>query len=120
MIFTKTRLKVLQQQAHRRNMWYTTLSQLERSVMELTITYVDEVKSVRLSRIIRRIVCKLVKAFQSSYLKRVYARGSRLAAALSHLAQQWGHHKAASWQRDPTFIRFLGTLQLDHSSKRMR
>ena len=57
----------LRGKALRHRIWFT-LSRLERGVVDLTIRYVDEVKSEVLSLVIGRIACKILKALRSPFL----------------------------------------------------
>ena len=97
----------LKVRALRRRSWYS-LSRLERSVVELTIRYVDRIRSARLSLVISRIVCKILKALRSPFLQRAEQVGYDLAERFSRIAVGWGYAKASEWKQDQGFIRYLG------------
>jgi ribosome-associated toxin RatA of RatAB toxin-antitoxin module len=64
---TRGGLASLKVKALRHRFWFA-LSRLERGVVDLTIRYVDEIKSEVLSLVIGRIVCKILKALRSPFL----------------------------------------------------
>jgi len=81
---------------------------LERSVVDLTIRHVDEIRSERLCLVISRIVCKILKRLRSPFLRRVEELGSDLAERVSRIAVGWGYTEASAWRRDMGFVKYLG------------
>ena len=55
-LLTRKYLFALKVRAIRRGLWYPVLSRLERSIVELTISTIDKIKSSRLALVIGRIV----------------------------------------------------------------
>jgi hypothetical protein len=106
-LITRTSLTWLRTKALRRRKWYT-LSILERSVIDLTIRHVERVKSEKLSQIISRIICKILKALKNQFLQKVEDIGYNLVERVSCIASRWGHRNALDWQKDLNFIRYLG------------
>ncbi len=76
--------------------------------MDLTIRYVDQVKSNRLRQVLMKILGKLALALESSMVK-VLGRGWIVAARLSGLAVGWGNELAYGWRDDLGFQRELGS-----------
>ena len=99
----RTRRKALRQRC-----WYKALSSLERGIVDLTIRCVEEVKSTQLRTALGRIFAKLIEAFTPGYLNMVERVGRPLAARISRLAQSWGNMRAAEWEDDTAFVRYLG------------
>jgi hypothetical protein len=104
----------LRTRALRRGVWYQRLSPLERGVLELTARYVDEIKSSRLALVVSRILCKLLKALQSPFLRHAIQVGAPSVTRVSRHAVAWGHTYADAWVRDGAFIRFLGILMVNN------
>jgi len=101
-------LASLRRDALRRRVWFHVLSKVERSVVNLTVRYVDQIRSLKLSLAIGRVVCKLFEAFKGRFLRRVECVGCGLAEKISKIAVGWGYVEASSWTHDSSFIRFLG------------
>lgn len=77
-------------------------------MLDLTIRYVDEVKSDVLSMVIGRIVCRILKALRSPFLAEAERVGYEIAEAISRIAVSWGYAVASAWKQDFNFIRHLG------------
>ncbi len=97
----------LKTRALRRRVWFWSLDRLERGLVDLTIRYVDQVKSNRLRQVLVEILGKLARALESS-MARALGRGWIVAARLSGLAVGWGNIEAYSWKFEESFQRFLG------------
>ncbi len=97
----------LKTRALRRRVWFWSLDRLERGLVDLTIRYVDQVKSNRLRQVLVEILGKLARALESSMV-RALGRGWIVAARLSGLAVGWGNIEAYSWKFEEAFHRYLG------------
>lgn len=75
--------------------------------MDLTIRYVDKVRSGRLTETLVRILAKLAMALETG-MRRVVGRGRILAARASEQAVEWGNHAAFSWRFETAFAEALG------------
>ena len=93
--------------ALRRGVWFRTLSRLERGVIDLTVRYVDSIKSTKLAQVVTAIIGKLQHAMESSLDSLVRTIGLPLAQKISNIAVSWGNHLAALWAEDRAFARFL-------------
>lgn len=115
---TREWLISLRRKALRRRVWFSALTKIERSVVELSSAYVDHVSSSRLALVIGRIACKLLKAFKSRFLKRVNEAGQEAADRLARIAVSWGYVEASEWKLDPGFVRYLGIIVANEASGR--
>jgi hypothetical protein len=91
----------------RRRLWYSALSRMERGLVDLTIRWVDKVRSGRMTETLLRILVKLAMALETG-MGRVIGRGRVLAAKASELAVGWGNLSAFSWQFEQAFCNALG------------
>jgi hypothetical protein len=91
----------------RRRVWYWALDRLERGLVDLTIRWVDKVRSGRMTETLMRILEKLAMALETG-MGRVLARGRLLAAKASELAVGWGNRSAYSWRFETAFANALG------------
>src|SRR2546428_4427071 len=91
----------------RRRLWYSTLSRLERGLVDLTIRWVDKVRSGRMTETLMRILEKLAQALETG-MGKVLGKGRVLAARASELAVKWGNVSAYSWRYEQGFCRAIG------------
>lgn len=91
----------------RRRLWYSSLSRIERGLVDLTIRYVDKVRSGRLTETLVRILAKLAMALETG-MGRVLGRGRVLATRVSELAVEWGNLSAFHWRFETGFAKALG------------
>src|SRR3989442_8370907 len=90
----------------RRRLWYTTLDRMERGLVDLTIRWVDKVRSRRMTETLMRILEKLAQALQTG-MGRILGRGRILATRASSLAVGWGNGSAFYWRFEQAFCRAL-------------
>ncbi len=93
--------------ALRRGLWFKTLSRVERAVIDLTVKYVDTIKSGKLAKVVTAIMSKLQYAMESTVDRMVRTTGLSLARKISKIAVGWGNHLASRWADDHAFARFL-------------
>lgn len=93
--------------ALRRGVWFRTLSRVERGIIDLTVRYVDSVKSAKLAKVLTAIMDKLQSAMESTVDKLVRTVGLPLAQKISAIAVSWGNRLASKWAEDLAFARFL-------------
>src|SRR2546426_11895397 len=91
----------------RRRLWYSTLSRVERGLGELTIRWVDKVRSGRLTETLVRILAKLAMALETG-MGRVLMRGRILAMKASEMDGGWGNRFAYSWRFVTALANALG------------
>jgi hypothetical protein len=97
----------------RRRLWYSTLSRIERGLVDLTIRWVDKVRSGRMTETLVRILAKLAMAMETG-MGRVLGRGRILALRASSLAVGWGNSQAYAWRYDESYALALG---LGHATR---
>ena len=78
------------------------LDRVERGLLDLTIRWVDNVRSRRLTETLLRILAKLARAMGQGMV-RVLLVGRELALRASVLAVRWGNVEAYSWRLDRGF-----------------
>lgn len=93
--------------ALRRGVWFRVLDRVERGLVDLTIRWVDRVKSGELAKVLVRILGKLVQALDTGMV-RFLEKGRMLALRASELAVGWGNLSAYQWRDDLGFQRTLG------------
>ena len=91
----------------RRRLWYSTLSRMERGLVDLTIRWVDKVRSGLMAETLLRILVKLALALETG-MGRVLGRGRVLAVRASELAVGWGNGSAFYWRFETAFANALG------------
>ena len=104
---TGRKLAGLKTRALRKRVWYRVLDRVERGLLDLTIRWVDNVRSGRLAEMLLRILAKLARAMEQG-MARVLAVGRGLALQASLLAVRWGNSQAYAWRFDESFWRGLG------------
>jgi hypothetical protein len=104
---TRNTILGLKTRALRRRVWFRALDRLERGLLDVTIRWVDTVKSGRLAQVLVKILAKLVLALNERMV-RIVEEGRGLALRLSRLALGWGNLSALDWRSDLGFQRALG------------
>jgi hypothetical protein len=80
---------------------------MERGLVDLTIRWVDKVRSGLMAETLLRILVKLALALETG-MERVLGRGRVLAVRASELAVGWGNSAAFSWRFETAFANALG------------
>jgi hypothetical protein len=93
--------------ALRNGVWFKTLSRVERGIIDLTVRYVECIKSVVLAKVVTAIMEKLQFAMESVVDRLVRTVGLPLARKISDIAVSWGNRLASMWANDFAFARFL-------------
>jgi hypothetical protein len=93
--------------ALRRGIWFKILNRVERGVIDLTVKYVDNIKSIKLAKVVTAIMDKLQSAMERIVDKLVRTVGLPLARKISEIAVSWGNRLASMWAYDCAFARFL-------------
>jgi len=88
--------------ALRKRVWFRALNRVERGLFDLTIRWVDNVRSGRMRETLLRILLKLARAMEQG-MARVLVVGRELALRASELAVRWGNVDAYSWRSDHGF-----------------
>jgi hypothetical protein len=93
--------------AFRRGVWFRVLNRVERGVVDLTMRYVDDIKSSKLAKVLTAILDKLALATESMADRLVRTVGVPLAKKMSIIAVNWGNVSASGWAEDAGFARYL-------------
>ena len=93
--------------ALRRGIWFKALNRIERGIIDLTVKYVDNIKSAKLAKVLTAILAKLQTKTETMLDRLVRTIGLSLAQKISNIAVSWGNHSASMWANDPIFARFL-------------
>jgi len=93
--------------ALRRKVWFKSLSRVERGIIDLTVRYVESIKSSKLAQVVTAIVEKLQLSMETIAEKMVRTLGLPLARKISGIAVSWGNCLAKLWAEDRVFARFL-------------
>jgi hypothetical protein len=99
---TGRKLARLKTRALRKRVWFKVLDRVERGLLDLTIRWVDDVRSGRLTETLVRILVKLARAMEQR-IARVLVAGRELALRASALAVEWGNEPAYAWRFDRKF-----------------
>ena len=99
---TGRKLAGMKTRALRKRVWFRVLDRVERGLLDLTIRWVDNVRSGRLRETLLRILVKLARAMEQG-MSRVLVVGRELALRASVLAVSWGNVNAYSWRSDRGF-----------------
>jgi hypothetical protein len=93
--------------ALRRGVWFRALSRIERGAVDLTMRYIDSIKSPRLARMLTAILTKLKHETESKAEHMVRVFGLPLAKKVSRIAVRWGYYSAIKWAEDINFAQYL-------------
>ena len=104
---TRENLAKLRQKARRSGAWFRDLKQNERTLLNLTISVVERVRSFLLARIVSRLVGRLCEALESRIVRMIRTEGPQLAKKLSEIGENLGCKSAKSWECDRGLMQFL-------------
>jgi len=93
--------------ALRRGVWFKSLSRVERGIIDLTVRYVDSIKSTKLANVVTAIIEKLQLAIESMADRFMRTIGLTLARKISDIAVSWGNRSASIWAEDRAFAKYL-------------
>jgi hypothetical protein len=93
--------------ALRRGIWFKALNRIERGIIDLTVKYVDNIKSAKLAKVLTAIIVKLQTTMETMIDKLMRTIGLPLTQKISDIAVRWGYNSASLWADDPVFARFL-------------
>ena len=93
--------------ALRRGVWFRLLNRVERGIIDLTVRYVDSIKSGVLAKVVAVIMEKMQSSMESIVDRLVRTVGLSLARKISDIAVSWGNRLASMWADDLAFARFL-------------
>jgi hypothetical protein len=100
--------------ALRKRIWYRALSRVERGILDLTVRYVDSIRSSTLATVVTAIMEKLKLAAESIVDRLVRTVGFSLAQKISAIAVRLGNRLATRWAEDAGFARYLVVSQMNN------
>ncbi len=101
------RLVEARRAALRRGVWFRALNRVERGVLDLTVRYVDSIRSTKLATVVTAILDKLKLASESIADRMVRIVGVPLAQKMGSIAVSWGNCSASGWAEDRGYARYL-------------
>ena len=111
-VLTRDFLQGWWRRALRRGVLFKVLDREDRGFLYLAMRAVDEIKSLRVARIIMRIIRKLRDALISPFARQVIDYGLRRVRTLAALAVSWGYEAAREWVYDIGFARYVTLLEV--------
>ncbi len=111
-IVSKEKIAMLRRKALRKGVWFRVLSRAERGIVDLTLRYVEKIKSSTLTKVLRGILRKLSDAVEHFFTWRLEQIGRPLAEMMSEAASLWGNQEAKDWKKDTSYIQLLGLNKL--------
>jgi hypothetical protein len=90
----------------RKHVWYRVLDKIEREIVNLTISIIDEVRSFTLSKTLYGILEKVRDAYKSAFIKTVENYGLSRAVKAVEQARRFGYN-VNGWLDDEAFPRLL-------------
>ena len=103
----KSLLIKIKHKALRLKIWYR-LNNIERAIIDLTIKCVDKIKSIKLKKIILKILNKIKEAIENDFLNKIYENGLKEIVKIIKIAYSWGNRNSLKWIKDKSFIFYLG------------
>ena len=111
MVLTRGFLEGWWRRGMRRGVLYRVLDREDRVFLYLAMRAVDEVRSLRVVRILMRIIKRLQDALISPFAREVTECGLPRAKALAARAFAWGYRAAEDWAWDLDFARYLTLIE---------
>jgi len=93
---------------------------MERGLVDLTVKCVNQVRSSRLTAMLRVIVERLETALRSKVERLMVTVGWPSARRMAHFAVSWGNLDALNWASDAEFARYLTVIHINDSGRSLR
>jgi hypothetical protein len=97
LVLSKELLREVRGIALRKRVWYKALDEIERGIVNLTISIVERVKSRLLMQEISKILDKLREAFKSAFTRHVEDYGFKKLMDVINVAVSFGNQEALKW-----------------------
>jgi len=112
-MFNRGFLTTVRRNALRRGVWFSALDGLERGILTLASSVVDEIRSTDLSIMLVKIIAKLKKAAVGKFVRHIETFGRIRASQIREQAERFGYQHASDLNSDAGFIRFLAFLDFN-------
>ncbi len=109
----KKKLLNLKKKAIKRKVWFEKLSNMERSLINLTIKYVEEIKSKILYKTLKIIIEKIKKCLGPTFKEKTILKGQETAEKIAEIASYLKIKTFKKWIKGKTYITWLGTTLLN-------
>ena len=119
-LFSRRTLALIRRKALRRRVWFKDLSHIERGLVDLTVKCVEQVRSSKLTAMLRIIVERLETALRSKVERLIMKVGWPSARRMAHFAVSWGNLDAWNWASDAKFARYLTVVHINDSGRSLR
>jgi len=110
---SKSKLIRMKTKAMRRGVWFRVLTLSERAQIDLTMKFVQKIRSLLLTRVLVSILKKLTDVFESRVARAITNIGRGLAERISRIARSWGNKSASEWLEDRGFTRYLTIMWMN-------
>lgn len=106
-MLSKEILREVRNNALRKRIWYKVLDSIERGIVNLTISIIDNVKSYTLKKEIIKILNKLREASKNLFTKHYEIFGLSKVKELVGIAVGFGNTSAFKWISDEMYAKLL-------------
>jgi len=103
----------IKSKALRARIWFSALSKVERTIIDLTIKCVEKVRSTVLASTISAIVNKILPYLQGDFMTEAEKVGQGIVERLCIVGGTWGNKTCSTWRSDRYFVRFMGVNTLN-------
>jgi len=100
-------LRVLKRKALRKRIWFSSLSKIDRAIIELTFKLVPRVRSETLNNLLRLMMDKLNFALQSDFIRNIKEYGYKRCEELAKISESLGLTFSKEWINDSNFAWYL-------------
>jgi hypothetical protein len=98
---------VIRKRAIRKRVWYNTIDSVERGIVNLTISLVENIESLTLLKVLKSILNKIKESSKSVFIRHFETYGFAKAEEIVKLAVSFGYECAATWLNYPSFSLLL-------------
>ena len=91
----------------RKRVWYNSIDSLERGIVNLTISLIENIKSLTLFRVLKSILKKIKESSKSFFIRYHEKYGLAKAEKVVKLAVSYGCEYATTWLNYSSFSRLL-------------
>ncbi len=89
------------------------LKYFDSALINITIRTIDNVRSMKLIRVLNSILNKMKNSFSNKIYNFVVEKGLKLVSNLRFLAQKWGNNSAKKWIGEISFAKLLAVIQIN-------
>ena len=105
-------LSKLRRKSIRKGVWFNALTKIQRGIVDLTLRYVERVRSKILEKVLSEIMSKLRYVVDHFFTWMLELTGQPIAERMSRAAAALGVKGADRWMEDQSYIQLLGLHDL--------